>query len=136
MIKTCGIYLVNDDYKVLICHPTNHPWNFWSIPKGLLDNNETELEAATRELLEETCIDLKSIDHSDPVRMPDVIYLNGKKTLVSFLVKVKNIPIESMRCDSWVGDKFPEVDEFRWVTLDEASELLHESQRNNLKSIK
>jgi len=122
---------------VLICHPTNHPMNLWSIPKGLLDGDETEYEAATRELLEETCIDIKSIKHDEPIKMPDILYLSGKKTLVSFLIRIKDdISIDSLRCDSWVGGKFPEVDIFKWVSLEVARELLHDSQRTNLDLIK
>jgi len=36
MAKTiaAGIFILNKDKEVLICHPTNHPWDVWSIPKG------------------------------------------------------------------------------------------------------
>ncbi len=43
MSKTiaAGIFIVRKDKKILICHPTNHKPDFWSIPKGKVDNGET-----------------------------------------------------------------------------------------------
>ena len=56
---TNGAYIVDSLNKVLITHPTNHPMDLWSIPKGLFDDGETDSkQAAIRETLEETKIDL------------------------------------------------------------------------------
>ena len=51
MSKTiaAGVFLVRKNGTVLVCHPTNHSPEFWSIPKGKLDEGETPLAAAIRE---------------------------------------------------------------------------------------
>jgi bis(5'-nucleosidyl)-tetraphosphatase len=57
--KSAGFILITDDfetddYSVLLLHYTSGHWDF---PKGNIETNETELEAATRELQEETSIE-------------------------------------------------------------------------------
>ena len=59
--KSAGFILITDDfetddYSVLLLHYTSGHWDY---PKGNIETNETELEAATRELQEETGITLK-----------------------------------------------------------------------------
>ena len=57
--KSAGFILITDDfetddYSVLLLHYTS---GHWDLPKGNIETNETELEAATRELQEETGIE-------------------------------------------------------------------------------
>jgi len=57
--KSAGFILITDDFEtddycVLLLHYTSGHWDF---PKGNIETNETELEAATRELQEETGIE-------------------------------------------------------------------------------
>ena len=57
--KSAGFILITDDfetddYSVLLLHYTSGHWDF---PKGNIETNETELEAATRKLQEETSIE-------------------------------------------------------------------------------
>lgn len=57
--KSAGFILITDDfetddYSVLLLHYTSGHWDF---PKGNIETNETELQAATRELQEETGIE-------------------------------------------------------------------------------
>jgi len=58
MEKSCGIVLFNSDEFLLIQHPTksNGDEGHWDFPKGHVEGNETELETAKRELIEETGI--------------------------------------------------------------------------------
>ena len=39
-VLAAGIFLVNKEKQVLICHPTNHPADVWSIPKGKIEKGE------------------------------------------------------------------------------------------------
>ena len=57
-VIAAGVFLVREDGNILICHPTNHAPDFWSIPKGLVDDGEELLAAAIRETFEETNINL------------------------------------------------------------------------------
>ena len=58
MEKSCGFVLFNSDEFLLIQHPIkpNGDEGHWDFPKGHVEGNETELETAKRELIEETGI--------------------------------------------------------------------------------
>ena len=58
MEKSCGIVLFHSDEFLLIQHPSklNGREGHWDFPKGHVEGNETELETAKRELVEETGI--------------------------------------------------------------------------------
>ena len=142
MSKThaAGIFLVRKDGMLLICHPTNHA--IWSIPKGKIDGEETPLEAAIRETLEESNIDLK--DCESFIELEPVNYSHKKKMLHPFLVyegfnKSLNFDSFEIKCTSMVPDErgsFPEMDGYKFVSLDEAKSLLHETQVVCLDKIK
>jgi 8-oxo-dGTP pyrophosphatase MutT (NUDIX family) len=138
MAKTiaAGLFIVRKDGKLLVAHPTNHKPNFWSIPKGKVEDNETFLEGALRETFEETNLELSDNNNFTIYPMQSVNYSHKKKILYPFLFlektnsKFKWDEVE-LKCNSNVPDErggFPEMDEFKWVTLDEARELLHNTQ--------
>ncbi|SNT37705.1 8-oxo-dGTP pyrophosphatase MutT, NUDIX family [Noviherbaspirillum humi] len=49
---SCGTLVISTTGKLLLCHATGT--GYWDIPKGLRDPGESSLEAAMRELREET----------------------------------------------------------------------------------
>ena len=51
-----GIILLNDENKVFVGKRIDNPKNFWQMPQGGVDKNENFLQAAKRELEEETGI--------------------------------------------------------------------------------
>ena len=51
-----GIVLLNHENKVFVGKRIDNPNNFWQMPKGGVDRNEELLDAAKRELEEETSI--------------------------------------------------------------------------------
>lgn len=70
--RSAGIIVVCDN-KILLCHSTNSKWyGFYMPPKGHIEENETEEEAAIRETLEEIGLNV------DPS-------LLGKKHLIKYL---------------------------------------------------
>lgn len=129
--KTCGVFILDADDQLLICHATNFKYgaNCWSIPKGWPDENEDYRSAAIRELMEETGLE---IDPASILELPPVLYKTGKKTLYPFVGKlVKKGSELSLICTSYVEKPdctFPEIDRFEWVSLDIAGLALHESQ--------
>lgn len=134
---TCGIFLYStQNRKFLACHATNSPWNKWSIPKGLKDEGEESLEAAARELKEETGIDLETLTILELYPLPPVKYKKQNKMLVPFLI-VTDTPLESypFECQTFVKEKSPEIDSWKWISLAEIPNYLHESQRENLHLI-
>ena len=131
-----GIFILRKDGKLLICHPTNHAVDFYSIPKGKIELGETKIEAAIRETFEETNINLFETNDFYITQLESVGYRSGKKTLHSFLYKEKLIStfdwdnIE-IKCNSNVPIErggFPEMDGYKWVEISEAKPLLHETQ--------
>ena len=55
-----GIILLNHENKIFVGKRIDNPENFWQMPQGGIDKNENFLQAAKRELEEETGI--KSIE--------------------------------------------------------------------------
>ena len=51
-IVSCGIVLLDSEGRVLLAHATGT--NHWDIPKGQGEDGETEIQAALREMVEET----------------------------------------------------------------------------------
>lgn len=143
-VKTAGIFIVRKDDKILICHPTNHPVNFYSIPKGKIEEKETILDAALRETEEESNIDLRNLVGFESRYLGNVTYRNKVKELFGFLYNERpdseiNWDDIDIKCNSKVSDDkgdFYEMDGFKWVTLDEAMELLHEAQVKFIPKIK
>jgi 8-oxo-dGTP pyrophosphatase MutT (NUDIX family) len=138
-----GLFIVRKDKKLLVCHPTNHKPDFYSIPKGKVEEGEIFLEAAFRETYEETNLDLNGSTDFTIYPLQSVNYNHRKKILYPFLVyENKNSKFDwdsvELKCNSNVPEDrggFPEMDEFKWVSLDEARELLHYTQVSCLDKI-
>jgi 8-oxo-dGTP pyrophosphatase MutT (NUDIX family) len=136
MAKTiaAGIFMVRKDGRVLVCHPTNHKPDFWSIPKGKVEEGEDLIDAAIRETYEESNIDLSECKG---IRALEVVnYSHKKKILHPFLVLERNnsnLDWDSfdLKCNSFVPEDrggFPEMDSWKFVSIEEARNLLHYTQ--------
>ncbi len=135
-VHASGIFILRKDGKILICHPTNHAKDVFSIPKGKVEMGESMLDGAIRETFEETNIQLKGTDDFYIHELSSVGYKSGKKTLHPFVFREKMIStfewdkIE-IKCNSNVEPErggFPEMDGYQWVTLEDAKPLVHETQ--------
>jgi predicted NUDIX family NTP pyrophosphohydrolase len=89
MKHTAGIVIIMGD-KILMGHPTGSKWyNSYSIPKGLIDPGETQLQAAMRETLEEVGVNIKK---SQITSGPHTYkYPKGKKELTFYIVIIDDI---------------------------------------------
>jgi len=140
---TCGIFLVNKNNEILVVHPTHGRKNSWGIPKGMRDPDEVPREAAIREFNEETGIDIIEL-LGDPKKLKflgSVKYPKKNKCLIAFWATIPGtIPIDTLFCESMVypvgKPPFPEVDGYKWLDLDKASELLHAPQPELLPLLK
>ena len=114
---SCGILLARptDDGLVTLMLRAYHHWDF---PKGLCEDGETPLEAAIRELREETGIDTIRFDWGERF-METGPYSRGK-TARYYLASTeeKNVVIGP---SPDTGE--PEHHEWRWVSFDEAYDL-------------
>ena len=83
--STFGIFLYSIKMgKLLICKASGN-YGGWSIPKGMAEDGESPIEAAVRELWEETGIDVNNLQISLIVELGPVLYRTRKKILKSFL---------------------------------------------------
>ena len=135
-VIAAGLFIIRKDKKLLICHPTNHAEDFYSIPKGKVEENETFLEGAFRETYEETNLNLKDSNKFTVYPLQSVNYTHKRKILYPFVClenfdsKIEWDAVE-LKCNSDVEDargNFPEMDGYKWVTLEEARPLLHNTQ--------
>ena len=89
-IISCGIYLFSNN-KFLIGHPTGFRSNIWSIPKGRMDKDETDyFKTAKRELLEETGLNLDTLNVSSIKELGITRHRETNKYLKAFCVKVSD----------------------------------------------
>jgi ADP-ribose pyrophosphatase YjhB (NUDIX family) len=130
MVYTAGIFLFNNKDEIIVVHPTNAPMNKWSIPKGLVDEKETIVEAAKRELFEETNVNLENLKLLFLKTGDNVMYSNKKKTLCPIFCKVLiDTDLLELKCNSLVdGQNFYENDQILWMPVDKAIKVIHETQ--------
>jgi bis(5'-nucleosidyl)-tetraphosphatase len=117
-LKRCGIICVKTIFNiphVLLVRGKRS--KIWSLPKGCIDDEETEVECAQREMLEETGVNV-SIDTSIHPR----VMINHN---VYFLVHIQHNPKLKIRDRG-------EIDKVNWITL---SELRSMNSNKDLRSI-
>ena len=96
--------------KIAVVH--RHKHKDWSLPKGKVDKKESWKETALREVLEETGYEAKIKKYAGSISY----LLEGKPKVVLFW----HMKIKSEKKARMNG----EVDEVRWVTVEEAEGLL------------
>lgn len=125
---TCAIAIFTKE-GLLLVHPTGGRFTGgWSLPKGLKDDNETDLEAACREVFEETglMINKKIIkDHG-------IFPYTHEKDYHLFSCIVEKIEVVNLECKSTFlceGVETKEVDQYKIVPdFAEVLKLLNKKQ--------
>ncbi|RWC33732.1 NUDIX domain-containing protein [Mesorhizobium sp.] len=131
--------------KVLLVHPGGPFWakkdeGAWSIPKGLVGEDEDELAAAQRETEEELGIKVDGTfarlgDYKQP----------GGKVVTAWSVETRNdIDVGAIKSNMFTMEwpprsgslkEFPEVDRAGWFTLAEAEMRILKGQRPMLADL-
>ena len=121
---------IRDRPHVAAIRPRGKP-GIWALPKGKIDPGESAVEAAVREVREETGVEGSLVEKLGDVRYMYIATWEGARgekisKVVSFFLltagagRIGEID-EAMRV---------EVDEARWLPLDEAQRLLtHKGER-------
>ena len=118
-----GIVLLNKENKVFVAKRIDNPKNFWQMPQGGVDNGENFLNAAYRELEEETSIRnvklIQEIDGTTSYNLPKHLLgliwkgkYKGQKQkwfLMRYLGNDDEINIKTHR---------PEFLDWKWIELD------------------
>ena len=120
--KSCGCIVIEDG-KVLLIQQKNGHWGF---PKGHIEDDETERNAAIRETKEETNIDVEILDG----RRYTENYITDKgnyKEVIYYIAKKVNG--EAKRQES-------EVKALKWVEIKEAVNVLtYDNTRELLRKV-
>ena len=88
---------------------------YWSFPKGHVEEGETEVETAAREIREETGVDV-FIDTGFRETVTYSLRNDVKKTVVYFVARAKK--------NKDLVPQHSEISELRWVGVDKAGEYL------------
>ncbi|WP_309299146.1 NUDIX domain-containing protein [Agromyces luteolus] len=105
----------------------------WSMPKGLIDPGEDPRDAAFREFEEEVGVPAPDVAYVDL----GTVRASAKKLLHVFAGEAPGFEVAELRPGTFEmewpprsgrTEAFPEIDEARWVPVDEARELLVRGQ--------
>lgn len=121
--KSCGAVVINDKSEVLL---VKHNAGHISFPKGHIEENETEVMCAYREVLEETGIKIK-IDGN----VREVSVYNSKPDTIKEVVFFKAMPINNE-----IKVQIEEVSEVYFIDVDKALEIItYENDKKILEQI-
>ena len=136
-----GIVLLNKENKVFVAKRIDNPKNFWQMPQGGVDGEEDYLNAAYRELEEETSIKnvelIKELDGTTTYELPDhllgIIWkgkYRGQKQkwfLMKFFGDDKEINVKT---------KNPEFLEWKWIDINLITEVVVDFKLHVYKELK
>ena len=136
-----GIVFLNNNNKIFVAKRIDNPKNFWQMPQGGVDKNENLLNAAYRELKEETSIEnvklIKELDgfmtYELPSNLIGIIWkgrYRGQKLkwfVMKFLGNDNEININT---------KKPEFLDWKWIELDKITEVVVKFKLEVYKKVK
>ena len=124
-----GIILLNNENKVFVAKRIDNAKNFWQMPQGGVDEGEDFLKAAYRELEEETSVKsvklIKELDGTTTYDLPDrllgIIWKGKYKGQIQKWFIMEFLGNDS---DINIKTKNPEFLEWKWIELDQITELV------------
>tara|TARA_B100001121_G_C18667943_1_gene612330 strand:+ start:1376 stop:1864 length:489 start_codon:yes stop_codon:yes gene_type:complete len=136
-----GIVLLNRNNKVFVAKRIDNAKNFWQMPQGGKDKGEKNIDAALRELFEETSIKnvsiIKEIDGTISYNLPKnllgIIWKGKYKGQVQkwFIMKFNGDDKEIN-----LKTKNPEFLEWKWVDIEEITDNVVDFKMNVYKKLK
>lgn len=116
---SAGIIIILRNQKFLLCHPTGHKWNdSYSFPKGGVELDELDIDAAIRELREETSV-IVNKNQIENIKDPIVVnYKNKKgikyKKVILYIVRIQSLSEVGLNRDIIERDKL-QLEEVDWA---------------------
>ena len=130
-----GIVVLNKDNKVFVAKRIDNPKNFWQMPQGGVDAGENYVDAAYRELKEETSIEnvelIKELDGLISYELP--------KNLLGIIWKGKYRGQEQKWfITQFIGNdneinlntRYPEFIEWKWIDAEMLPKIIVEFKKN------
>ena len=136
-----GIVVLNKNNKVFVAKRIDNAKNFWQMPQGGINQGEDFINAAYRELYEETSIQnvelIKELDGTITYELPDYLLgiiwkgkYRGQKQkwfLMRFVGEDKEININT---------KNPEFLEWKWIDIEQITEVVVSFKLHVYKELK
>ena len=119
MILSAGVVVVrkdNGEWKFLFLRTYRN----WDFPKGIVEPSENPLEAAKREVMEETGISDLTFPWGTVYRETQPYWSGGKKVARYYIAETSQSKV-TFSINPEIGR--PEHHEYRWVTYDEIKAL-------------
>ena len=136
-----GVVLLNKDNKVFVAKRIDNANNFWQMPQGGKDQGENNIEAALRELFEETSIRnvtlIKEIDGTISYNLPKnllgIIWKGKYKGQIQkwFIMKFNGRDDEIN-----LKTKKPEFLDWKWVDIDKITDNVVDFKREVYTKLK
>ena len=138
-LNSSGILLFrfrSERLQVMLVHPGGPFWvkkdeGAWSIPKGLLEDHESLLDAARREFTEETSFEI----NSDFISLGNLMQPSRKKINAWAIERdmdetkiVSNKFALEWPKNSGIINEYPEIDKANWFYIDEAKKKIQKGQ--------
>jgi len=136
-----GIVVLNKNNKIFVAKRIDNPKDFWQMPQGGVDENESYLDAAYRELYEETNIKeielIKEVEEFTTYELPDhllgIIWkgkFKGQKQkwfIMRFVGNEDEIDINT---------KKPEFLDWKWIDVNEITKKVVDFKYEVYKKVK
>ena len=136
-----GIVVLNKNNKIFVAKRIDNPKDFWQMPQGGVDQNESYLDAAYRELYEETNIKeielVKEVEEFTTYVLPDhllgIIWkgkFKGQKQkwfIMRFVGNEDEINIKT---------KKPEFLDWKWIDVNEITKKVVDFKYEVYKKVK
>ena len=136
-----GVALLNKDNKVFVGKRIDNPNDFWQMPQGGIDNGENNLDAAYRELKEETSIKsvqiIREVNKEITYLLPDSllgIIWKGKfkgQTQKWFIMRFLGDDNEIN-----LKTKHPEFLDWKWIDIENITEKVVDFKLHVYEKIK
>ena len=139
--KGVGVVLLNKNNQIFVAKRIDNPKDFWQMPQGGIDNGENYLEAALRELKEETSI--KSVEVIQEIQ--DEIKYNLPDSLLGIIWKGKYkgqtqrwFIMRFLGNDNEINlkTKHPEFLEWKWVDIENITDKVVDFKLHVYEKIK
>ena len=137
-----GIVLLNKENKIFVGKRVDNPSNFWQMPQGGVDNGENFLDAAYRELKEETGIKknvelIQEIEGTMTYELPDhLLGVVWKGKFKGQKQKWFLMRYDGNNSDINIKTKNPEFLDWKWIDLNMITNVVVDFKLHIYKELK